>query len=183
MNKCSIGFVLTLLTRLFLSCAAQDASAESEPAAHKAPSWLRDGIVYEVFPRDFSSAGNLNGVTARLDELKDLGVTILWLMPINPIGMEQRKGSYGSPYAARDYYAVNPDYGTTNDLKRLILEAHKRDMKVILDIVLLHTAWDSVMISHPEFYKHNAQGKIIRRCPSGMMSPASILRTPRCVNI
>jgi cyclomaltodextrinase len=140
-------------------------NSQTATAARTAPTWLRDGIVYEVFPRDFSAAGDLNSVTARLDELKDLGVTIIWLMPIHPIGVEQRKGTFGSPYAARDYYAVNPDYGTKDDLKRLVSEAHKRSMKVILDIVLLHTAWDSVMMSHPDYYKHDASGKIIPPVP------------------
>ena len=154
-----------LLTGLFVCLLSPAAPAQSAAAARTAPPWLRDGIVYEVFPRDFSATGNLDGVTARLDELKNLGVTIIWLMPIHPIGVEQRKGSYGSPYAARDYYAVNPDYGTMDDLKRLVSEAHQRGMKVILDIVLLHTAWDSVMMSHPEFYKHDASGKIIPPVP------------------
>jgi glycosidase len=145
----------------FQTALAQTASK----AARVAPAWLREGVVYEVFPRGFSREGNFNGVTSKLDELKDLGVTVLWLMPIHPIGAEQRKGTYGSPYAARDYYAVNPDYGTKDDLKRLVSEAHRRGMKVILDIVLLHTAWDSVMMAHPEFYKHNAQGKITPPLP------------------
>jgi glycosidase len=134
-------------------------------AARTAPAWLRDGVVYEVFPRAFSAEGNLNGVTARLDQLKNLGVNVLWLMPIHPVGLEQRKGSYGSPYAARDYYAINPDYGTKDDLKRLVFEAHQRGLKVILDVVLLHTSWDSVLMSHPEFYKHDAGGKIIPPVP------------------
>jgi glycosidase len=139
----------------------QSVCAQTPTSARTAPAWLRDGVVYEVFPRDFSKDGNLNGVTGRLDQLKGLGVTVLWLMPIHPIGLEHRKGSYGSPYAARDYYAINPDYGTQDDLKRLVSEAHERGMKVILDIVLLHTAWDSVLMAHPEFYKHNADGKIV----------------------
>ncbi len=160
--KCCLSAVLAGLFFCLLSPAAP---AQPTVTARTAPSWLRDGIVYEVFPRDFSATGDLNGVTARLDELKDLGVTIIWIMPIHPIGAEQRKGTYGSPYAARDYYAVNPDYGTKDDLKRLVTEAHKRSMKVILDIVLLHTAWDSVMMSHPEYYKHNSSGKIIPPVP------------------
>jgi len=158
-------FLSAVLTGLFVCLLLQTAPAQPAVAARNAPSWLRDGIVYEIFPRDFSASGDLNGVTARLDELKNLGVTIIWLMPIHPIGVEERKGSYGSPYAARDYYAVNPDYGTKDDLKRLVSEAHQRGMKVILDIVLLHTAWDSVMMSHPDFYKHDASGKIIPPVP------------------
>jgi len=82
-------------------------------------------------------------------------------MPINPIGEKMRKGTLGSPYAIRDYYAINPDYGSEADLKRLVSEAHKRGLKVIIDIVANHTAWDSVLMDHPEFYKQDASGKII----------------------
>jgi glycosidase len=121
---------------------------------------LREGVIYEIFARNFSLESNFNGITARLDELKDLGVNILWLMPIHPIGEKMRKGTIGSPYAVRDYYAINPQYGTEADLKRLVAEAHKRDMKVIIDIVANHTAWDSVLMAHPEFYKQDATGKI-----------------------
>ena len=117
---------------------------------------MRDGVVYEIFPRNFSAEGNFNGITARLDELKDLGVNILWLMPINPLGEKMRKGTLGSPYAVRDYYAINPDYGTEADFKRLVSEAHKRGLKVIIDIVANHSAWDSVLMEHPEFYKQDA---------------------------
>ena len=150
------------LSFLTVPLRAQDFNGQ---AARAAPGWLRDGIVYEVFPRNFSREGNFNGVTARLDELKDLGVDILWLMPIHPLGEKLRKGTVGSPYAVRDYYAINPDYGTEADLKRLVSEAHKRGLKVILDIVANHTAWDSVMMEHPEFYKQDANGKIIPPLP------------------
>ncbi len=122
--------------------------------------WVRDGVVYEIYPRAFSSQGNFNGITARLDDLKNLGVTILWLMPIHPIGQEKKKGTIGSPYAVRDYYAINSDYGTGEDLKKLINEAHRREMKVIIDIVANHTSWDNVLMKHPEFYVHDANGRI-----------------------
>src|SRR5262245_54881791 len=75
------------------------APRQTTPAARQTPAWLRDGIIYELFPRNFSSEGNFNGVTAKLDELKDLGVTIIWLMPVHPIGEKFRKGSFGSHYA------------------------------------------------------------------------------------
>ena len=117
--------------------------------------------MYEIFPRNFSKEGDLNAITARLDELKDLGVDVLWLMPIHPIGEKMKKGSVGSPFAVRDFYAINPDYGTTNDFKRLIDEAHKRDMKLIMDIVAGQTAWDSVLMEHPDFYKKDTNGAII----------------------
>lgn len=153
--------LLLLLIGLASAPAFQNGLAETAATAHATVPWLREAVVYEVFPRQFSPDGNFKGVTARLDELKDLGVTVIWLMPIHPIGEKLRKGAYGSPYSVRDYYAVNPDYGTRDDLKQLITEAHKRDIKVILDMVLLHTAWDNVLMAHPEFYKHDASGKIV----------------------
>ena len=70
-----------------------------------------------------------------------------------------RKGEFGSPYSIRDYYAVDPDYGTLDDFKRLVAGAHQRGMKVIMDIVANHTAWDSVMMTHPDFYKQDARGQ------------------------
>src|SRR5947209_1674122 len=138
--------------------AQRDVSRES---ARASAAWARDGVIYEIYPRDFSEQGNFAGVTAQLDRLKELGVNILWLMPIHPIGQEKKKGPVGSPYAVRDYYAINPDYGTAGDLKRLVAEAHRRGMKVIIDIVANHTSWDSVMMKTPEFYVHDASGKII----------------------
>jgi glycosidase len=132
----------------------------SKEAARPAHDWVRDAVIYEVYERDFSAEGNFKGITAQLDRLKALGVTIVWLMPIHPIGQEKKKGTIGSPYAVRDYYGINPDYGTKDDLKKLIAEAHRRGMKVIIDIVANHTAWDSVLMKHPDWYKHDASGKI-----------------------
>ncbi len=150
------ALVFTLLTASLLTLPADPAKV-----ARPSPQWVREGVVYEIFPRNFSPEGNFNGITAHLDELKDLGVNILWLMPIQPLGQKMRKGTLGSPYAIRDYYAINPDYGTEADFKRLISEAHKRGLRVIIDIVANHTAWDSVLMAHPEFYKHDASGRII----------------------
>jgi cyclomaltodextrinase len=137
-------------------------SATADPG----PPWLRDGIIYEVFPRDFSRAGNLAGVTARLDELKKLGITILWIMPIQPIGEKARKGQYGSPYSIRDYYAVDPDYGTLADFKQLVSQAHARGLKVIMDLVVNHTSWDSVMMTNKAFYKQDTRGRVLPPVPA-----------------
>ena len=145
--------------------AAQADTDFSKATAQTGPAWLRDGVIYEIFPRHFSQAGNLNGVTAKLDELKNLGVNVLWLMPIHPIGTKFRKGDFGSPYSIRDYYAIDPNYGTLDDFKTLVAEAHKRDLKVIMDIVANHTAWDSVMITNKDFYKQDNTGKIIPPVP------------------
>jgi len=154
------ALILLVAACLNLAPLAQGGRDVSRETARAAREWVRDGVVYEIFPRVFSAEGNLGGITARLDRLKELGVNILWLMPIHPIGREKKKGTIGSPYAVRDYYAVNPDYGTADDLKRLVGEAHRRGMKVIIDIVANHTSWDSVMMKTPEFYVHDAQGRI-----------------------
>jgi cyclomaltodextrinase len=138
----------------------QPARDVSKEQARTTRDWVRDGVVYEIYPRAFSQQGNFNGITARLDDLRDLGVTILWLMPIHPIGQEKKKGTIGSPYAVRDYYGINPDYGTKDDFRKLIREAHRRGLKVIIDIVTNHTSWDSVLMKHPEFYKRDAKGNI-----------------------
>lgn len=136
---------------------ARDVSKETARPAHD---WVRDGVIYQIYPRAFSATADFNGITAQLDRLKDLGVTILWLMPIHPIGQEKKKGTIGSPYAVRDYYGINPDYGTKADLHRLVSEAHRRGLKIIIDIVANHTSWDSVLMKHPELYKRDAKGNI-----------------------
>jgi glycosidase len=139
---------------------SRDGRDWSRETARAVPDWARDGVVYEVFPRAFSPEGNLAGVAARLDHVRDLGATVVWLMPIHPIGLEKRKGTYGSPYSVRDYDSVNPDYGTGEDLKRLVAEAHARGLRVILDVVANHTAWDSVLMARPELYVRDAQGRV-----------------------
>jgi cyclomaltodextrinase / maltogenic alpha-amylase / neopullulanase len=149
------------LAGLLLSQPLARAEDVSRQNARSAPAWLRDGVVYEIFPRNFSAEGNLRGITARLEELKDLGVNVLWLMPIHPLGQKLKKGNLGSPYAIRDYDAINPDYGTADDLKQLVAEAHRRGLKVILDLVANHTAWDNVLMAHPEYYKQDRDGHII----------------------
>src|ERR1044072_3207492 len=136
----------------------RDVSRES---GRQSREWVRNWVIYEICPRIFSTEGNFNGITARLDELKNLGVTILWLMPIHIMGTEKKKGTIGSPYAVRDYYSINPDYGTKEDLKRLVTETHRRGMKLIIDIVANHTSWDNVMMKTPEFYRRDQSGKII----------------------
>ena len=155
----TVAFVCLLIGSPCSNSFGQQRDVSKESARPVRP-WVRDGVIYQIFPRDFSAEGNFKGVTAQLDRLKDLGVTILWLMPIHPIGQEKKKGTIGSPYAVRDYYAVNPEYGTEADLKTLISESHRRGLKVIIDIVANHTAWDSVLMKHPDWYKHDAKGNI-----------------------
>ena len=162
-------FTKSLLSLAAAAClvpagARADADVSALPA-RPSPDWLRNGTLYEIFPRDFSAAGNLAGVTARLDDLRQLGVNVLWLMPIHPIGQQGRKGDFGSPYSIRDYYAIDPHYGTLADFKTLVAGAHQRGMKVIMDLVANHTAWDSVMMTNKSFYKQDAAGHVISPDP------------------
>jgi glycosidase len=121
---------------------------------------LRDPIVYEINPRAFSPSGNFEGVRQRLDHLERLGVNVLWIMPIHPVGVTGRKGPLGSPYAATDYFAIDPAYGTLADLRGLLEDVHGRGMRMILDIAANHTACDAVLLKqHPDFYRRNAQGQ------------------------
>ncbi len=120
----------------------------------EAPAWVKKGPVYEIFPRNFSAGGTFRDIQNRLNDLKNLGVKTIWLMPFHPIGEKGRKGKMGSPYAIRDYLAIDQSYGTENDLKELITHIHDLDMKVIMDVVANHTALDHVWRSErPAVYK------------------------------
>jgi len=132
----------------------------TRPAAAASPAvplWPADSVIYTIYPSIFSPQGNLAGVTAQLERLKNLGATVVWLMPITPIGQAVNgHPSVNSPYAVHDYYAVNPAYGSASDLKTLVSTAHNMGLKVILDEVLNHTAWDNALITqHPEYFVHS----------------------------
>ncbi|CAN5517557.1 alpha-amylase family glycosyl hydrolase [soil metagenome] len=156
-----ISFLL-IANSVFAQQTTRDFSKET---ARVSSDWVKDAVIYEIFPRNYSQKGDFNSITADLDRLKNLGVTVLWLMPIHPVGKLKSKGTVGSPYAVKDYYAINSDYGTKADLQKLIAESHKRGLKVIIDIVANHTAWDSVMMKNPAFYTHNDKGEIIPPVP------------------
>ncbi len=124
--------------------------------------WVRDAIIYEIYPRSFSPEGNFAGIEDRLPELKELGVTVLWLMPIHPVGEVDRKGTLGSPYSVRDYFDVNPEFGTMEDFKSLLNAAHDHGFKLILDLVANHTAWDNPLLEeHPDWYVQDEEGNIV----------------------
>ena len=110
-------------------------------------------VIYELDLYNFTSQGTLAAAQQRLDYLKDLGIDIIWLMPIHPRGIQSRIGSLGSPYAPRDYHAVNSDFGTLADLQSFVAAAHQRGMQVWLDWVANHTAKDNVWITqHRDYY-------------------------------
>ena len=123
------------------------------------PEWARDAVIYQVNIRQFTPEGTFIAAEAQLPRLKELGVDILWLMPIHPIGEKNRKGTLGSPYAVRDYRAVNPEFGTIDDLKRFVARAQALGMRVILDWVANHSAWDNPLVTqHPDWYERDWKG-------------------------
>jgi len=120
---------------------------------------LRNQVMYSVFVRNYSKEGTFKKVTDDVQRIKALGVDIVWLMPIHPVGERKRKGTLGSPYAIKDYRAVNPEFGTLDDLKELVSAIHDNGMKCIIDVVYNHTAPDSVLAKeHPEWFYHKADG-------------------------
>lgn len=132
------------------------------PACKRHPEWAYNAVVYELNVRQFSPEGTFAAVRGQLPRLRALGVDILWLMPIFPIGEERRKGSLGSYYSIKDYEAVNPEFGTFEEFKALVDQVHGMGMRVILDWVPNHTSRDAVWVErHPEWYKHDpATGEI-----------------------
>ncbi len=124
---------------------------------------LRNKLVYQVFPRNHTKSGTFNELVGDLDRIKELGVDYIYLLPIHEIGMLNKKGNLGSPYSIKDYYTINPEYGTMVDFKNLIKEIHSRDMKIIIDIVFNHTSHDSVMLDKYEHLYFKRDGKLANR--------------------
>lgn len=125
---------------------------------------LRNKIIYQVYPRNYSEEGTFRALEADLDRIRALGVDIVYLTPIHPIGVEGHKGSLGCPYANRDYRSVNPEQGTLEDFVRLTEAVHARGMRIIIDVVYNHTSPDSVLRDeHPEFFYHAPDGSFGNR--------------------
>jgi glycosidase len=123
--------------------------------------WTRDAVLYQVNTRQFTPEGTFKSAQKQLPRLAAMGVDIIWLMPIHPIGAANRKGSLGSPYAVRDYRAVNPELGTEAEFRAFVDEAHRLGLKVILDWVANHSAYDNPLtLSHPEWYTRTPEGAL-----------------------
>jgi glycosidase len=134
----------------------------------------QDAIIYQVNLRAFSADASFKGVTARLDAIKDLGTTVLYLMPVYPVGVLKSAGGLGSPYSVKDYKGVNAEFGTLADLQDLVAGAHERNMTVIFDWVANHTSWDNAWIANKNWYKQNAKGEIIEPPGTGWMDVAQL---------
>lgn len=127
---------------------------------------LRNLVLYQVYVRNFSEAGTFNELIKDLDRIKNLGVDIVYLLPIHPIGVDGKKGELGCPYSIKDYKSINPELGTMEDFKKLIDEVHLRKMKIMMDIVYNHTSRDSVLRNtHPEYFFRNENNEITTKVP------------------
>ncbi|BCR36439.1 alpha-amylase family glycosyl hydrolase [Mariniplasma anaerobium] len=125
---------------------------------------MRGLTIYQVFPRQHSEKQNFEGVIDDLDRIANMGVDIIYLLPFHPIGKVSRKGLKGSPYSIVDFYKIDKDLGTLEDLKRLVEKAHKKNMKVMMDIVFNHTSKDSVLTQeHPEWFYRKSDGSLANR--------------------
>lgn len=122
---------------------------------------LRNQVIYSIFVRNYSQEGTFEAVRRDLPRIRSLGVDIIWLMPIHPVGNVHRKGTLGSPYAVADYRGINPEFGTMEDFRRLVDDIHALGMKCIIDVVYHHTSPDSWLAQHhPEWFFHKADGSL-----------------------
>jgi glycosidase len=141
-------------------------SSAQQITSVKHPGWSYNLSIYEVNTRQYTPEGTFEAFDLHIKELKDLGVGIVWFMPINPIGEKNRKGSLGSYYSVKDYKAVNPEFGTLDDFKETVKEIHEMGMYVIIDWVANHTAWDNVWVTeHPDFYTKDSLGNFVSPVP------------------
>lgn len=123
------------------------------------PEWSKNATIYQINTRQFTPEGTFRAAEAQLPRIKALNIDILWLMPVQPIGLKNRKGPLGSPYSIKDYYGINPEFGTLDDLRHFLAAAHAQGFHVILDWVGNHTAWDNPLAAeHPDWYQKDWQG-------------------------
>jgi len=160
--KTPLIIALLLILLLILTCCLKK-DARQKADSIKLPEWADGYPLYEVYIRDFTPEGTFKALEAKLPELKEYGISNIWLMPIHPIGEIGRKGSLGCPYSVKDYFAVNPEYGSMEDFDEMIAAAHKLEMKVIIDMVMNHCSNDYVeMPHHPEWFAQDSAGRFTR---------------------
>lgn len=156
-------FSILCLSLLTASCGTppEPAVVEETAVVTSHEDWSKNATIYEVNIRQYSPEGTFNAFTADIPRIKDMGIKILWLMPIHPIGEENRKGTKGSYYSVKDYKGVNPEFGTEADFQKLVDTAHENDMKVIIDWVANHSAFDNVWTTeHLDWYTLDSLGKL-----------------------
>lgn len=170
--QATASLLLIVLTILFASCKQKVPTPEpAETAAApvsdvKHPGWAYNLGIYEVNVRQYTPEGTFAAFQEHLPRLRELGVGIVWLMPIHPIGEKNRKGTLGSYYSVRDYLAVNPEFGTKEDFRQLVDAIHEQGMFVIIDWVANHCAWDNPLVEeHPDWFTRDSTGSMIPPVP------------------
>lgn len=149
--------LIPAIAALLVSCKTKQSSQKT--TMENPQDWKRTTNIYEVNVRQYTKEGTFAAFEKELPRLKKMGVQTLWFMPITPIAQLNKKGTLGSQYAAYDYTTINPEFGTLENFKHLVDEAHKMGFKVIIDWVANHTGWDHVWTkSHPEYYLKDADG-------------------------
>jgi alpha-amylase len=160
-------FLFLLILSFGVACKqntqeASGAGGESTEVLAAVPEWTKNAVLYEVNVRQITPEGTFKAFSEHLPRLHDMGVDILWLMPIHPVSKKNRKGKLGSNYAVADYKAVNPEFGTMQDFKELVKKAHDLGMHLIIDWVPNHTGWDHPWITqHPEWYTRDSLGNVV----------------------
>ncbi|MDE7466625.1 MAG: alpha-amylase [Muribaculaceae bacterium] len=151
-----------LFASLAVVCASLFGFAQNPaPTAVTHPEWSRNAVIYEVNVRQATPEGTFEAFLPQIQRLKDLGVDILWFMPIHPISEDGRKGTLGSYYAVRDYKGVNPEFGNIDDFRKVVKAAHDAGMKVIIDWVPNHSGRDNAWVkNHPDWYQRNEKGEM-----------------------
>ena len=168
MRKVFLYTLAAVTTSLFSAgCSNKAATETSVPERDstyttvKHPDWSRNAVIYEVNLRQYTPSASVKEFGTHLPRLKELGVDILWFMPVHPISELNRKGELGSYYAVKDYKAFNPEFGTIEEFKEVVDSAHVLGMKVILDWVPNHTGCDNAWVTeHPEWFSLNEDGKM-----------------------
>jgi 1,4-alpha-glucan branching enzyme len=154
--------IVALTVVLLMACNINKNNEDAMSGTRGHEEWSKNAVIYEVNIRQYSEEGTFEAFMPHIPRLKEMGVDILWLMPIHPVGQLNRKGSLGSYYAVKDYRGVNPEFGTMDDLRQLVQEAHKLGMKVILDWVANHTSWDNVWTkTNPEYFEKDEKGGFV----------------------
>ncbi len=160
MKKKSLYFLLFVLTFSLICCRSNKLSNSDKGQINGHPAWIMQGNIYEVNVRQYTPEGTFNAFAKHLDRLKAMGVETIWFMPINPISKLDRKGTLGSYYAVSDYTAINPEFGTMEDFKKIVKSIHEKGMKVLIDWVPNHTGADHRWITeHPDFFVKDKNGK------------------------
>lgn len=163
-NKYIKNLLLVFILALILTFAScnHEFKTNASPFKVEHPDWSFNATIYEVNIRQFTPEGTFAAFEKHLPRLNDLGVSILWIMPIHPVGEVERKGTLGSYYSVKDYKGINPEFGSMDDFKRLVTKAHEQGMKVIIDWVANHTSHDNDLVfQHPEWYTRDSLGNML----------------------